>query len=52
MRSSDRKPTKKAYRSPTLVAYGDIREMTQGGNGRSNIDSPANPQNPNFKSGG
>ncbi|HEY9851463.1 MAG TPA: lasso RiPP family leader peptide-containing protein [Leptolyngbyaceae cyanobacterium] len=52
MRSNNQTPKKKAYHSPTLVAYGDIREMTQGGNGRSNIDSPANPQNPTFKSGG
>jgi hypothetical protein len=31
MKAHDSQPTKKTYRSPKLVVYGDIRKITQAG---------------------
>lgn len=39
MPQNGQQPTKKPYTTPTLIAYGDVQRITEGGKGGTMFDS-------------
>jgi len=39
MPQNGQQPTKKPYTTPTLIAYGDVQKITEGGTGGKKFDS-------------